>query len=138
MGGVGKCGDSELPAIFVRVGDPEVLSFIHDATGLEPGKGKGRTTTTTTTTTTSNSSPDPCSVIKCGTNAKCISRGILVSCKCLNGYTGDADVSCNPIDPCNPNPCGRNADCTPRNNGFVSCKCPSGFRGDPFTRCSSK
>ncbi len=36
-GGIGKCGNSDYPAIYIRVGDREILSFIQNATGLRTG-----------------------------------------------------------------------------------------------------
>uniref|UniRef100_A0A2S2QFK9 Neurogenic locus notch 2 n=1 Tax=Sipha flava TaxID=143950 RepID=A0A2S2QFK9_9HEMI len=108
---------------------------------------------------------NPCKEIKpCGANAECTVVDTLphrtMSCQCIPGYVGDADVQCKlgvptsvgcssnsdcqPTDSClnrqcvNPctvsNPCASTALCTINNHKAV-CRCPDGLTGDPFISC---
>ncbi len=132
QGGVEACGHPDYPGIFVRVGHPEVLAFIQNATGLGPGEE-----ITTTTSTTPTTPFDPCQSLVCGGNARCIGRGRAAICECRSGFDGDPYAGCKIADPCIPSPCGTNSRCIARNN-VATCRCQSGYRGDPFTRCSRK
>ncbi|KAK9513085.1 hypothetical protein O3M35_001355 [Rhynocoris fuscipes] len=100
----------------------------------------------------------------CGDNAECIVVDTLplrtMSCQCLPGFAGDADVKCtkasteapgctsdsdcsisetcvnrNCVNPCViSNPCALSAICQPTNHKAV-CKCPDNLVGDPFVNC---
>ncbi|BES97160.1 PTI [Nesidiocoris tenuis] len=108
---------------------------------------------------------NPCYETKpCGQNAECFVVDTLplrtMSCQCLPGFLGDADVRCDRaplsepgcstdsecssaetcvnrqcVNPCSiSNPCAKNAECQPTNHKAV-CRCPAGLVGDPFTNC---
>lgn len=75
----------------------------------------------------------PC---RCGVNAICDVINHRASCKCLQGYTGNPLLGCEPpVNPCVPNPCGTNALCE-IDNGSPICFCPKGLTGNPFKNCS--
>ncbi|CAH1404987.1 unnamed protein product [Nezara viridula] len=108
---------------------------------------------------------NPCTETNpCGTNAECRVVDTLplrtMSCHCLPGYIGDADVQCKLeestkpqcssdsqcsdtescinrecVNPCLvSSPCGNNAECRPDNHK-VTCHCPEGLAGNPYTNC---
>ncbi|KAJ8890112.1 hypothetical protein PR048_009619 [Dryococelus australis] len=108
---------------------------------------------------------NPCTEINpCGSNAECSVVDTLplrtMSCLCLPGFVGDADVECKPapveqpgckssaecqttetclnrqcLNPCvASNPCAQNADCVAAQNR-ATCRCPAGLTGDPFVNC---
>ncbi|PNF22176.1 hypothetical protein B7P43_G05064 [Cryptotermes secundus] len=106
---------------------------------------------------------NPCVETKpCAANAACTVVDTLplrtMSCSCLPGFVGDADVECKPaeepgckinddcpqsdtclnhqcINPCTvSNPCAPNAECQAKNHRAV-CQCPSGLTGNPFINC---
>lgn len=84
---------------------------------------------------------DPCPG-RCGLNAECRVVSHALQCICLQGYTGDPFVQCNPEiirdieirTPCSPSPCGTNAVCRDR-NGVGSCQCLPQYFGDPYEGC---
>lgn len=98
---------------------------------------------------------DPCPGT-CGQNAQCAVINHIPSCSCLEGYAGNAFVSCSKVsgilfyigvcirtstcsilvavltNPCNPSPCGPNSQCRVINEQAV-CSCVPGFLGNPPT-----
>ncbi|GLH00239.1 Neurogenic locus Notch protein, partial [Gryllus bimaculatus] len=108
---------------------------------------------------------NPCVETKpCTANAECIVVDTLplrtMSCQCLPGFVGDADVECKPaptelpgckndnecpdnsiclnrqcVNPCLiSNPCASNAECRATNHR-ATCTCPAGFMGNAFINC---
>jgi hypothetical protein len=84
-----------------------------------------------------NKCVDPCPGT-CGQNAECAVVNHIPTCSCIQGYTGNAFLSCSPIppklptNPCNPSPCGPNSQCREVNTQAV-CSCVPGFIGSPPT-----
>lgn len=84
---------------------------------------------------------DPCPGL-CGQNTICRVFSHTTTCLCLEGFTGDPFVFCNPLPeeprervrPCDPNPCGLNARCEER-SGAGSCQCIGGYSGNPYEVC---
>lgn len=75
----------------------------------------------------------PC---QCGSFGLCEVHNHKATCRCPNGYTGDARIGCNPpSNPCEPNPCGLSAMCE-LDRGNPICFCPKGLTGNPFKNCS--
>lgn len=81
---------------------------------------------------------NPCPGL-CGINAICNVFNHIPTCVCLDGYTGDPFVNCNPTpqqtepiprDPCYPSPCGANTQCV---DG--QCSCLPEYQGDPYSGC---
>ncbi|XP_004715325.1 stabilin-1 [Echinops telfairi] len=68
----------------------------------------------------------------CHQQARCVLRGGVPRCLCLDGYEGDG-VSCLPSNPCS-HPdrggCSENAECVPGAPGNHSCTCNKGWTGD--------
>ncbi len=61
-GGVGRCGDADIPGVYVRMADPEVNAFVRLISGLGLDGPEASTTTTTTTTTPKPPTRDDLSV----------------------------------------------------------------------------
>lgn len=84
---------------------------------------------------------DPCPG-SCGINAECRVVSHTPICLCINGYSGDPFLSCNPLieysverpTPCVPSPCGANAECREQNNAG-SCTCLPDYFGNPYEGC---
>ena len=83
---------------------------------------------------------NPCSILKCGTNAKCVLHpdNGAVQCVCLDGFEGVPYVECKAKaavnDPCSPSPCGEAAVCSQIRTVAI-CNCPEGFTGNAFVQC---
>lgn len=84
-----------------------------------------------------NKCQDPCPGT-CGQNAQCAVINHIPTCTCIQGYIGNAFVTCSPIprpqpqNPCNPSPCGPNSQCRQINEQAV-CSCVPGYIGSPPT-----
>lgn len=79
----------------------------------------------------------------CGINAMCRIVNHAPVCLCVESYTGDAAVQCNPYylpperpadrprNPCEPSPCGPNSRCLISPDGYAACSCLPNFKGSP-------
>lgn len=78
-----------------------------------------------------------CSEDSCGENAECFVENHKARCRCLQGFDGNAQISCRETtyNPCAENPCGLHAMCEV-DNGNPICFCPKGLTGNPFEQCS--
>lgn len=70
---------------------------------------------------------DACENVTCGVNAQCVDG----ACACDSGFSGDADVACQPDDDCAGVVCGFNATCS-----AGECRCNAGFEGDASKVCT--
>ncbi|EPY84643.1 stabilin-1 [Camelus ferus] len=68
----------------------------------------------------------------CHLHARCVNRGGVARCLCLDGFEGDG-FSCTPSNPCSRpdrGGCSENADCVPGAPGTNHCTCHKGWSGD--------
>ena len=96
---------------------------------------------------------NPCSDDSCGENAECHPVNHGIECRCISGYTGNANIECSRVQGCrsdsecsstegcvnghcgSPCECGSYALCEVKNHR-ATCKCPPGYTGDARLGCS--
>ena len=78
---------------------------------------------------------EPCSLVDCGPEERCVLDGVEPSCECRSGFHRDSGA-CVPDETCTPTTCDGNGTCSEVGEGVV-CACDEGFIGEYCDSCDS-